>query len=64
MMNVTTLQRQPKHDHRELIDLFGTLMREHGHDLGALIAGELLELEEKLSAIEERISRLESGKKR
>jgi Phage capsid family len=64
VMNVTALQRPPKHDHRELIDLFSSLSRSYGGDIGALIAGELIELQETINALEERIARLEATKKR
>jgi hypothetical protein len=61
-MNVTALQRPPK-THQELIDLFAGLSKEYGNDIGALIMGEVVALQDHIEALELRLEKLEAKRR-
>jgi hypothetical protein len=63
MTTVTAMVERPPKTHAELIDLFATLSKEYGGDLGLLVAGEIVELQETIAALEERIAKLEMKKR-
>jgi hypothetical protein len=65
-MSVTALQQRPPKSHRELLDAFSALSKSYGNDIGVLIMGEIVELQENIQMLEQRIEALEmkQGKRR
>lgn len=61
-MSVTALVERPKFTDSQLTEVLNIFRREYG-DIGLAIAGMHLELKERITALEERIAKLETRKR-
>jgi hypothetical protein len=63
MTTISAFVERPPKTHRELIDTFESLAKNYGGDLGCLIMGEIVALQDHIEALEQRLERLEAKRR-
>jgi len=63
MTTISAVVERPPKTHRELIDAFAVLSKEYGNDVGCLIMGEIVALQDHIEALEQRLEKLEAKRR-